>query len=153
MNNNNFLNETRNAYRKMLNEDGMGPPNPPTSSAANAPEGAMSSEPYMAQLDDNPKLAVYNHQTKKKKVFTRQEDLDEFLKENPDWSKEPLEEAKEYYRADKGAAKTFLYKHRNTLDSIFGGVARENADFNKLGFDKFVKELNEFYDKHVTSHK
>jgi len=109
---NNKRYDVEKAYRQMFVEDA---PNPPTSSAENAPTGAMSSEPYMAQMDDNPKLAIYNHQTKKKKIFTRQEDLDEFLKENPDWSVEPIEESKLSDRI-KVLEKTVLTFLRQTVD-------------------------------------
>jgi hypothetical protein len=145
-----ILSEYRKIFRATpIEEDGMSMA--PTSDAANAPAGAMSSAPYMDQVKDNPKLAVYNHQTKKKKCFTTEEDMDAFMKENPEWSKKPIEEAKGYYSADASAAKSFLYKHKNTLDTIFGAAVKGD-DFNKDAFDTFVKALNEFNDKHVTSH-
>jgi hypothetical protein len=69
----------------MMNEDAGGAANPPTSSATNAPDGAMSSGPYLDAFHENPKLAVYNTQTKKKKKFATEAERDEFLRDNPEW--------------------------------------------------------------------
>jgi hypothetical protein len=149
---NNLKYDVLGAYREMLQEDGVAP--------AGA-DGAMGSAPYMDQFQTNPKLSVYNHQTKKKKCFTSEEDMDEYLKENPDWTKEEIEEAEvveaavveeSYFRADSDAAATFLYKNRFTLDSIFSPATKGN-DFNKKLFDKFVKDLQDFDKAHVTKEK
>lgn len=72
------------SYRELLiEEDAIA--NPPTSTADNAPVGAMSSGPYMDEFNQNPKIAAYNTVTKKRKYFTRREDLDTFLKDNSNW--------------------------------------------------------------------
>lgn len=74
------------AYREMLIEEdgegGGGDPNPPTSSAENAPEGAMSSGSYMDQFHWRPQIAAYNTITKKKKKFKNNIAFKRFITDN-----------------------------------------------------------------------